>query len=110
MENKPNTKLSEELQSNIYCRIHFRFGIDIEECQDEILFENLKVIGNKYHLAVNSQKENRYCCSNYNIVDISGYLTLKETYNFCKEVDFPSMDLCYDEEQGFELLWDNTHY
>lgn len=107
-----NTTIPEELKKKIYCRISITCGWEVD-CEDEQLWLNgIRDLGLKYNLDTTVKKENRYCCSNYNVVRIRGYLTFADAEKFAadyKKDNGRSLFLEYDIEEGFFISWDNTY-
>ena len=97
-------KLSIELRQQIECRVHIRFGQDVERHKDVTL---AKLVCDTWNVESKLEHQHRYCCKDYLVLVVDTTLNLFDAEGFIKALNFDA-DIYY-ENGSFKAIYDNTY-
>ena len=97
-------KLSNDIKQQVECRIHIRFGQDVERHKDVTL---AKLVCDTWNVESKLEHKKKYCCSDYLVLSVDTTLNLLDAEGFVKALNF-AVDIYY-ENGSFQALYDNTY-
>ena len=102
-------KLTTEMQKSLLCTYKINYGNEMTDSDCKETLDRIVQACEKHNLQYTTSKEERYCCTDYQVIRVNGQTTLYDIFEIIKDVDL-NVDVYIHEDGSIVASYDNTYY
>mgnify|MGYP003295808400 CR=1 FL=1 len=109
LDDKEVKTLSAEMQKTLLCTLRVNYGNDMIQSSCKKTLDKIVQACEKHNLQYTISKEQRYCCTDYQIIKINAQTSVYDVFKIIKDIELNvTVYICKDG--SIIASYDNTYY